>query len=65
MGDTDESLYGFGLAALKSEGERIIYDPNAPNVPARRRSRVAALRERPRYLPGRIWWAFFGGTYFD
>jgi hypothetical protein len=61
---------GFGLAPLKTEGEALPYDLGAgPGVPLTRWGRVLhrveIVRERLRYLPGRVWWALFGGTYYD
>lgn len=55
---------GFGLAEIKTEGARIPYDPDATYRPRKRRW-LPALRKRLRYLPDRVWWAFFGGTYYD
>jgi hypothetical protein len=60
---------GFGLAPVKEEGAAMPFDPGAgPGVPltwwGRFAHRAGKVRERLRYLPGRVWWAFFGDNYY-
>lgn len=68
----DAPYQGLGLARLKTEGERFVYDtgagPPGPPLTAwqRRRRQLAALAQRLRDTPGRVWWALFGGDdYYD
>ncbi len=60
MEDIDEKLYGFGIPPLKMEGGKINYP--GPRLPPP--TRWWRLKERLSALPGRIWWAFFGGKYY-
>jgi hypothetical protein len=67
--EQDPDWSDFGLARLKTEGEPIAYDTGAgPCVPMTRWEhflhRIGKVRERLRYLPTRVWWAFFGDDYY-
>ena len=58
---------GLGLAPLKTEGERFVYDSGAgpPRQPLPRwRRRLDAVADRLRWLPTRLWWALFGDEYY-
>lgn len=59
---------GLGMAALKVEGEPILYDGKPAPKLTRREEKRRAVRNafaRLRALPARLGWALWGGAYYD